>query len=106
MLPRGVTKHIPMPFNVIPSEYFNTKEKDITNNTTVLSWVDAGIYHQVRQHRIYQWDATTTIHLTTTNAKTYRIWIEHQVSDKENKEALQRFRKLLATIAYHLSFYK
>lgn len=70
--------------------------------TSVLSYAAAGVYSQVRQHRVYRWDRATSVHLSTTDGKAYRVWLEHCVEDA----SLQReFRKLLATMAYHLSFH-
>lgn len=117
--------HVPMAFSVRPSEYVTQKaskkdkEKALSDDNnesnkkneaynsdleiTTLSYADCGVYSQVRQHRIYQWDTTNSIHLTTTDGKEYRIWIEHCLS--EDDEKLKEFRKLLSTLSYHLSFY-
>lgn len=120
------TTHIPMAFSVRPSEYVTQKaskkqhekaalstdsnesnqkktETDGPLETTTLSYADCGVYSQVRQHRMYRWDAANSIHLTTTDGKEYRIWIEHCLS--EDGEKLKEFRKLLSTLSYHLSFY-
>lgn len=67
-----------------------------------LNWADNGVYHQARQHRVYQWDSTTTLHLTTTDAKTYRVWVEHRV---DGVGCTETFRGVVAQLAYHLSFY-
>ena len=70
--------------------------------TSVLSYAAAGVYSQVRQHRVYRWDRATSVHLSTTDGKNYRVWLEHCVEDA----GLQKeFRKLLAALAYHLSFH-
>jgi hypothetical protein len=119
------TTHIPMAFSIRPSEYVTQKaskkhqnkaltedtntsdqkktEPDGPLETTTLSYADCGVYSQIRQHRMYQWDAANSIHLTTTDGKEYRIWIEHSLS--EDGEKLKEFRKLLSTLSYHLSFY-
>ena len=70
--------------------------------TSVLSYAAAGVYSQVRQHRVYRWDRATSVHLSTTDGKAYRVWLEHCVEDA----SLQKeFRKLLAALAYHFSFH-
>lgn len=70
--------------------------------TSVLSYATAGVYSQVRQHRVYRWDRATSVHLSTTDGKGYRVWLEHCV---EEAGLQKEFRKLLAALAYHLSFH-
>ena len=70
--------------------------------TSVLSYAAAGVYSQVRQHRVYRWDRATSVHLSTTDGKGYRVWLEHCV---EEAGLQKEFRKLLAALAYHLSFH-
>ena len=71
--------------------------------TSVLSYAEAGVYSQVRQHRVYRWDRATSVHLSTTNdGQGYRVWLEHCV---ENTELQKEFRKLMVVLAYHLSFH-
>ena len=70
--------------------------------TSVLSYAAAGVYSQVRQHRVYRWDRATSVHLSTTDGKGYRVWLEHCV---EETGLQKEFRKLLAALAYHLSFH-
>ena len=69
--------------------------------TSVLNYAAASVYSQVRQHRVYRWDRATSL-LSTTDGKGYRVWLEHCV---EEAGLQKEFRKLLAALAYHLSFH-
>lgn len=69
---------------------------------------DSGKYHNIRQHRTYQWDNQTTLHLYTTDSKHYRVTIEHWpdsvvLDPSTHGTTTESFRKLVNDLAYHFS---
>lgn len=91
--------------NVAPVAAVTPKTASVTPDplaVSVLSYAMAGVYSQVRQHRVYRWDRATSVHLSTTDGKGYRVWIEHCV---EEAGLQKEFRRLLVALAYHFSFH-
>jgi hypothetical protein len=76
-----------------------------------------GTYHNCRQHRIYHWSPNVHIHLYTTDAKHYRVVVEHvhhpslspTAEPSETYGATtehcehRSFQKLVNDLAYHFS---
>lgn len=74
-----------------------------------------GVHHHQRQHRVYQWNPSTTLHLSTTDEKHFRVWVEYVLHDdevdamdeKKDVNAVdtvaRNARMLMVNIAYHLA---
>lgn len=81
-----------------------------------------GVHHHQRQHRVYQWNPSTTLHLSTTDEKHFRVWVEYVLHDEaenvdEKKDShvdavnavnavdtvAYNARMLMVNIAYHLA---
>lgn len=74
-----------------------------------------GVYHNARQHRVYAWDDSTSLHLYTTDGKHYRVVIEYLCAagdpDPDGGAEAHRatreagFRRLVSGVAFHFSQY-
>lgn len=70
-----------------------------------------GIYHNIRQHRVYRWSPSVHLHLYTTDAKHFRVVVEHvlgpppdaPVSKTDAANDKDCFYKLVNNLAYHFS---
>ena len=76
-----------------------------------------GVHHHQRQHRVYQWNPSTTLHLSTTDDKHFRVWVEYVLHDNEADSMDEKkdsdvnvvdtvahnARTLMVNIAYHLA---
>lgn len=101
-----------------PSHWWSVQQTPVKLSTTsdrqerttpTRDYID-GVYHNARQHRIYAWNDSTSIHLYTTDGKHYRVVIEYQRAagenaDEDTTQHATEFRWLVCGVAFHFSQY-